>query len=360
MRGAGRRERDGRARIALRVVQQTMVDTGLIVWADVARSCRGRLPASAGSTGHGSRSARPAASVTFYDPSPVRAFSTDALAGRSLNSPYLGRSCPVGSAGRSTAARRRSSTALVRRHAPGSAHDLERRPPDRRDRHRGRAAPLIVWSWLRRTRRDSAIAATRGRGPAAADCSAVFPVLYVATTKHGEPLERLASWDSASARRTDLTDGRRHRRDLRAPAPSSSPPTRLVAVPRRPWRSTGSSSPTAWSRMDWRTDDGTVVDSYLRPGMPRRAPLADSIRRDPHPDPDRNRRMTSTCSRPTAAVLVLEDGTRHVGRAYGARGATLGEVVFSTGMTGYQETLTDPRTRARSSSRRLRTSATPA
>jgi carbamoyl-phosphate synthase small subunit len=42
------------------------------------------------------------------------------------------------------------------------------------------------------------------------------------------------------------------------------------------------------------------------------------------------------------AVLVLEDGTRHPGRAYGARGTTLGEVVFATGMTGYQETLTDP------------------
>jgi len=42
------------------------------------------------------------------------------------------------------------------------------------------------------------------------------------------------------------------------------------------------------------------------------------------------------------AVLVLEDGTRFRGRAYGARGVTLGEVVFATGMTGYQETLTDP------------------
>jgi carbamoyl-phosphate synthase small subunit len=42
------------------------------------------------------------------------------------------------------------------------------------------------------------------------------------------------------------------------------------------------------------------------------------------------------------AVLVLEDGTRYVGRAYGARGETLGEVVFATGMTGYQETITDP------------------
>ena len=42
------------------------------------------------------------------------------------------------------------------------------------------------------------------------------------------------------------------------------------------------------------------------------------------------------------AVLVLEDGSRFEGSAWGARGETLGEVVFSTGMTGYQETLTDP------------------
>ena len=42
------------------------------------------------------------------------------------------------------------------------------------------------------------------------------------------------------------------------------------------------------------------------------------------------------------ALLVLEDGTVLTGRAYGARGATFGEIVFSTGMTGYQETLTDP------------------
>lgn len=42
------------------------------------------------------------------------------------------------------------------------------------------------------------------------------------------------------------------------------------------------------------------------------------------------------------AVLVLEDGSRFPGRAYGAIGTTVGEVVFATGMTGYQETLTDP------------------
>jgi carbamoyl-phosphate synthase small subunit len=42
------------------------------------------------------------------------------------------------------------------------------------------------------------------------------------------------------------------------------------------------------------------------------------------------------------AVLVLEDGTRYPGMAYGARGRTFGEAVFATGMTGYQETITDP------------------
>ena len=42
------------------------------------------------------------------------------------------------------------------------------------------------------------------------------------------------------------------------------------------------------------------------------------------------------------ALLVLEDGTVFKGRAWGANGRTLGEIVFSTGMTGYQETLTDP------------------
>ena len=42
------------------------------------------------------------------------------------------------------------------------------------------------------------------------------------------------------------------------------------------------------------------------------------------------------------AVLVLEDGRAFHGRAYGAVGETVGEAVFSTGMTGYQETLTDP------------------
>lgn len=42
------------------------------------------------------------------------------------------------------------------------------------------------------------------------------------------------------------------------------------------------------------------------------------------------------------AVLVLEDGRAFRGESFGAQGTTIAEIVFATGMTGYQETLTDP------------------
>ncbi|WP_375425093.1 glutamine-hydrolyzing carbamoyl-phosphate synthase small subunit [uncultured Friedmanniella sp.] len=45
---------------------------------------------------------------------------------------------------------------------------------------------------------------------------------------------------------------------------------------------------------------------------------------------------------PPSALLVLEDGRTFRGRAFGAVGETFGEAVFATGMSGYQETLTDP------------------
>lgn len=43
-----------------------------------------------------------------------------------------------------------------------------------------------------------------------------------------------------------------------------------------------------------------------------------------------------------SAILVLEDGTQFHGRSIGADGSAVGEVVFNTSMTGYQEILTDP------------------
>jgi carbamoyl-phosphate synthase small subunit len=54
----------------------------------------------------------------------------------------------------------------------------------------------------------------------------------------------------------------------------------------------------------------------------------------------RARGAAETGGRP--AILVLEDGTTFHGTGFGADGETFGEMVFNTGMTGYQETLTDP------------------
>ena len=42
------------------------------------------------------------------------------------------------------------------------------------------------------------------------------------------------------------------------------------------------------------------------------------------------------------AFLILEDGSRYAGTSFGRKAPVTGEVVFTTGMTGYQETLTDP------------------
>ncbi|MFI6845678.1 glutamine-hydrolyzing carbamoyl-phosphate synthase small subunit [Kitasatospora sp. NBC_00085] len=61
----------------------------------------------------------------------------------------------------------------------------------------------------------------------------------------------------------------------------------------------------------------------------------------PAPTTQRQRRERPFSNR-EAAVLVLEDGRTFRGQAYGATGETFGEAVFNTGMSGYQETLTDP------------------
>src|ERR1700759_2314838 len=52
--------------------------------------------------------------------------------------------------------------------------------------------------------------------------------------------------------------------------------------------------------------------------------------------------MNAAEQRRGKAMLVLDDGRTFTGTTFGAIGQTLGEAVFSTGMSGYQETLTDP------------------
>ena len=52
--------------------------------------------------------------------------------------------------------------------------------------------------------------------------------------------------------------------------------------------------------------------------------------------------LQGTSEKTPHAVLALADGTVFIGISIGAPGATTGEVVFNTAMTGYQEILTDP------------------
>jgi dihydroorotase len=80
---------------ALSVVQHAMVDTGLMGWADVARVLSA-TPARIGRlAGHGEPvAAGSAAELTLVDPAASAEFGTDRLAGRSVNSPYLGRTLP--------------------------------------------------------------------------------------------------------------------------------------------------------------------------------------------------------------------------------------------------------------------------
>ena len=53
-------------------------------------------------------------------------------------------------------------------------------------------------------------------------------------------------------------------------------------------------------------------------------------------------RFNSSSLKETRAILRLEDGTELEGRSFGAERDISGEVVFSTGMVGYPEALTDP------------------
>lgn len=57
---------------------------------------------------------------------------------------------------------------------------------------------------------------------------------------------------------------------------------------------------------------------------------------------DKNLRESMSISTAQPALLVLADGTAYQGLSFGANGTVVGEVVFNTGMTGYQEVLTDP------------------
>lgn len=125
---------------------------------------------------------------------------------------------------------------------------------------------LGVWAWMRRARRDRGLTAPVAEVPEGAATIAVFPALYVATTRHGEPLERLAIRGLAFRSRADVTVT-----DAGVALDLTGRPRVFLRADRI--EGTGQATvaidrvvePDGLARLSWRLDDGTVVDSYLRP-----------------------------------------------------------------------------------------------
>jgi len=137
---------------------------------------------------------------------------------------------------------------------------------------------LIVWGWWRRTRRDAALTAPTAAAPADAGVRASFSGLYVATTRHGEPLERLAIRGLGFRSRADLfvTDAGVALDVTGAPRVFLAA-DRLVAVAQATVAIDRVVEPDGLVRLEWRIDDATIVDSYFRPQDASTRAVADAI-----------------------------------------------------------------------------------
>lgn len=137
---------------------------------------------------------------------------------------------------------------------------------------------LLVWAWRRRARRDAAPLVSPGELPAGAHVRASFETLYVATTREGEPLERIAAPGLGMRSRATLTiadDGLAV--DLTGQPRFVIAPDRIVDVGQS---TVAIDRVVEWdglTRLTWRTDAGTAVDSYFRPQDASARALADAV-----------------------------------------------------------------------------------
>ncbi|MEV8268222.1 hypothetical protein [Microbacterium sp. NPDC076911] len=138
---------------------------------------------------------------------------------------------------------------------------------------------VLIWAWMRRTRRDAGIAAPIGEMPDEATVVASFRTLYVATTRHGDPLERLAIAGLDFRSRADIT------------VTTAGVALDLTGKPRVFFsceiiRDVAQATVTidrvverdGLVRLTWLTADATPVDSYIRPQDASAHALADAIR----------------------------------------------------------------------------------
>jgi hypothetical protein len=125
---------------------------------------------------------------------------------------------------------------------------------------------LMAIGWRRRTRRDSALTVPQEVLPDGSPIRAEFSGLYVATTVHGAALERLAVRGLGFRAKADLTV-----RDagvvlhLRGQDPIFIARQRLTAAEQATVAIDRVVERDGLTRISWRLDDDTVVDSYFRP-----------------------------------------------------------------------------------------------
>ena len=137
---------------------------------------------------------------------------------------------------------------------------------------------LGVWAWMRRRSRDAQPLIAPGELPANAVVTAVFEGLYVATTRHDEPLERIAAPGFGMRSGVTITVS-----DAGIALDLMGRPRIVIAADRID--EVGQATVAidrvvekdGLTRLVWRTDAGTPVDTYLRPQDASARALSDAI-----------------------------------------------------------------------------------
>ena len=137
---------------------------------------------------------------------------------------------------------------------------------------------LGIWAWIRRTKRDAAPLVGAGELPPDAKVLATFDGLYVATTKHDSPLERIAAPGLGFRSRATIVVA-----DTGVALDVTGQPR--VVIGRDRISGVGQSTVAidrvveqdGLTRLTWRADTGALVDSYFRPQDASARALADAI-----------------------------------------------------------------------------------
>ncbi|MFS0733094.1 hypothetical protein ABC304_14005 [Microbacterium sp. 1P10UB] len=138
---------------------------------------------------------------------------------------------------------------------------------------------VLAWAWWRRTRRDAGLAAPVGEAPAGAQVLAEFSGLYVATTVHDDPLERLAIRRLGFRSKADLTvTDAGVALDLTGSPRIFLPADRLTGVGQSTVAIDRVVERDGLARLSWLIDDDRIVDTYFRPQNDSARAIVDAVR----------------------------------------------------------------------------------